>query len=296
LESIPGWWWVAPDTWTSRVELLREFVAEYKKIPKTTEKYKDFMLGDWCHCQRSAKNNPNGGKNITKDQITLLESVPGWWWVAPNAWTPRFELLREFVAEHGRLPLQKEAYKNANLGIWCNTQRSAKNNPNGGKNITKDQITLMESIPGWLWEALDAWTPRFELLREFVAEHGRLPLQKEAYKNANLGSWCNTQRSAKNNPNGGKNITKDQITLLESVPGWWWVAPDAWTPRFELLREFVAEHGRPPKRICKFKDVNLGDWCTDQRQAKNNPKSTKKISQDRITLLESVPYWQWSFK
>jgi len=273
LESIPGWYWEKPDEWMPKFEELKAFVEKYGRLPKQEEN----SLGMWCGTQRQAKKG-QGTNIMTEERIKLLESIPGWYWEKPDKWMPKFEELKAFVEKYGRLPKQEEN----SLGMWCSTQRRAKKGQGGL--MTEERIKLLESIPQWHWEKVDEWTPKFEELKGFVEKHKRLPMKKEN----TLGRWCQTQRQVKRGQSKGL-MTEERIKLLESIPGWHWEKPDEWTTKFNELKMFVKEYHKLPTG----KGNSLAYWCQDQRKAKKGQREGCLITEERIKLLEAMPYWFW---
>jgi superfamily II DNA or RNA helicase len=59
---------------------------------------------------------------------------------------------------------------------------------------------------------------------------------------------------------------------------------NAWQENYELLKQFVLEFKKFPKKSTK-----IGDWISNQRRAKKNDK----MSIERIEKLESIPGWLW---
>ncbi|KAJ3371228.1 hypothetical protein GGF31_003405 [Allomyces arbusculus] len=63
-----------------------------------------------------------------------------------------------------------------------------------------------------------------------------------------------------------------------------------WDCKCQLLREFMTVHGRAPSQIAKTKDEKvLGKWVSKHR----SDYPIGKLSQDRVTQLESIPGWTW---
>jgi len=316
LESIDCWSWSVDrircrgdkeENWKKLFELLREFVAENGLLTKFSEKYKGEPLGGWINTQRVTMKE---GK-LSEEKIKLLESIDCWSWGVDRIrsrgnkeenWTKLFELLREFVAENGRLTKFSEKYKEEPLGTWINIQRRTMKQ---GK-LSEEKIKLLESIDYWSWgvdnvrnrgNKEENWKKLFELLREFVAENGRLTKRTEVYKGEPLGEWIGTQRTKMKE---GK-LSEEKIKLLESIDCWSWGVDNVrnrgdkeenWKKLFELLREFVAENGRLTKISEKYKEEPLGHWISKQRRTMKQGK----LSEEKIRALESIEGWVWKVK
>ena len=142
----------------------------------------------------------------------------------------------------------------------------------------------MESVGFKFDNQIDSiWDDKFELLKEFISEHGRFPKRDEIYKDTKIGQWCYFQRQYYKN---GK-LCEDKINKLQSIEFKFNNQNDSiWDDKFELLKEFISEHGRFPKSRESYKDIRIGQWCSDQRQFYKNGK----LSEDRIKKLESIEF------
>ena len=279
LESVPGWVWSTPNaTWDARLAELEAFAANHGRFPKPLSASGEHPLAQWVIQQRFAMRN----ERLSTDRIARLESVPGWVWGRQNAaWDTRLAELEAFAADHSRLP--KHGMKSEEqLAQWMSRQRKAMRN----EKLSTDRITRLESIPGWVWSALNAaWDTRVAELEAFVVDHGRFPKNGRASEEQ-LAQWVNQQRRAMRN----EKLSVERIARLESIPGWVWSALNAaWDARFAELEAFVADHGRFPKNG-RASEEQLAQWVKLQRSAMRN----EKLSTDRVARLESVPGWVWS--
>ena len=77
---------------------------------------------------------------------------------------------------------------------------------------------------------------------------------------------------------------------MEEIPGWKWEKDlfQQWFNNYELLKK---ENALPKWGYITECGVKLCDWCNMQRQLKKK----KKLSQEKIKLLEEIPYWLWEF-
>ena len=226
LESVPGWWWddtpeIRNSVWFRKFDALKTFVAEHNRLPHQGESFRGIMLGQWCDTQRQVYKGTTPGRSpLSEDKKAALESVPGWRWAVDRgiAWRQKLDTLKLFVAEHGRLPTASESFGGVNIGQWCRSQRSAYKSK--GSSLTDEQKAALESVPGWWWDGTASWRQKLETLKEFVAEHSRLPTARESFGGINLGTWCVGQRQAYR----GKRVplTEEQKEALNEVPGWWW--------------------------------------------------------------------------
>lgn len=119
----------------------------------------------------------------------------------------------------------------------------------------------------------------------------RLAHQKGAPRTCDgipLGNWVARQRReyAKGT------LDRNWQRTLEQLPTWSWDPyGDEWKRRFDLLKQYVAEHGdaRVPAPYKTADGVPLGSWVRDQRD--NYRKGTLKA--DRARKLMKLPHWTW---
>ena len=88
------------------------------------------------------------------------------------------------------------------------------------------------------------------------------------------------------------NLTNERRKLLESLPGWDRNHPETvWNEKFSRVKKFVEKEGRFPSPCSTDSDEKkIGSWVQSQKRA----KKTGKITEQRISLLESVSGWAWS--
>ncbi|MFQ9065703.1 MAG: helicase associated domain-containing protein [Romboutsia timonensis] len=97
----------------------------------------------------------------------------------------KFNLLKEFKEEFGKLPTTVDEYKGVKLGAWCSNVRVLyKCNC-----LSEDLYNKLREI-GFMFDYnKEKWEYNFNLLKEFKEEFNRLPRQYEKYKNVDIGFW-----------------------------------------------------------------------------------------------------------
>jgi len=292
LESLPGWTWEPlSGIWESVYFELSKFAAEFghTDVPDNRSLSVERNLSHWVRRQRS--NYKQG--LLSKEQIDLLESLPGWTWAKhAESWEFYFSLLREFSEEYGhaRVPQSPKLYKGEGLASWVGAQRQSFKN----ERVSKERIERLESVKGWVWDPLaESWEKFFSLLQEFTEENGHalVPQGTAAtlYKGENLSRWVNKQRSRYNKGD----LERERVEKLESVLGWAWSPFDgSWEDAYKVLIEFSSEFGhvKVPRNPKNYKGVGLATWVQSQRTNYNKGK----LTQERISQLESTPGWSWN--
>jgi hypothetical protein len=129
------------------------------------------------------------------------------------------------------------------------------------------------------------WLENASLVREYIDEFGKLPAQRDNYKDVNIGTWLNSQKQNYKNNNLSQehidillDIDKDIFKSQEEIDN------ERWLENAELLREYVNENNELPKRTTIYKDVKIGSWLNVQKQNYKN----KKLSQERIDILLDI--------
>jgi len=118
---------------------------------------------------------------------------------------------------------------------------------------------------------------RVENLRDFKLKHGHLnPNKKE---DPSLYSFCNNMRNARNRGVGMK-VTETRIASLDAL-GFDWTIKEksvvSFEQRLEDLKAYKLKHGH--LNVKRDDDPSLYNFCTNIRDARNNPSGTKMKSQ-----------------
>jgi superfamily II DNA or RNA helicase len=240
LEAVPGWTWedeskrnvAAARPWPAWLEVLREYVAAKKGLPKRSTVWarpdgSEWKIGDWILNQRATRKK----NKLLEDRARQLEAVPGWIW-EDDTWSACLEMLRKYVAAAPGLPKQSTVWTRPDgsewkIGTWIRTQRTTRKK---GK-LPEDRVRQLEAVPGWIWEdeskknmaVRQPWPMWLEVLREYVAAEEGLPKFATVWTRPDgsewkIGNWISKQRQARKK---GK-LQEDRIRLLEAVPGWNW--------------------------------------------------------------------------
>jgi len=114
-------------TWEERKDLLFRFVEKYERVPKNIEKYENINIGQWFqnHKEKIISIECDVYKKLSENQI-VKEEINRY---LKNkeiklTWEEQKKLLFRFVEEYKKIPKSKETYKNVNIGMWLQTQKS----------------------------------------------------------------------------------------------------------------------------------------------------------------------------
>jgi superfamily II DNA or RNA helicase len=218
LAELPGWTWAAQDdSWDKGFASAKRFLEEHGHItPAQREKAHGYPVGHWIATQREAYTNGR----LAADRAERLQSLSGWRWNVLDAkWAEGLSALRQYTDRTGTaaVPLlwKEDGFA---LGRWVAKQRQ--NFRSGSLGLARTE--LLDSIPGWQWDPLDAeWEKAFAHLTAFAVRegHARVPT-KHSEHGFPLGAWAARQRQA----HKAGTMPTSRKTRLEAVPGWIWDA------------------------------------------------------------------------
>ncbi len=280
-------------------------------------------LGNWIRYQRQLYNSAKI-EELTPYKIKLLNEIEMIWSIPKKKeedWEEMYDLAQKYYKFHQKLniPINFKTIngyeydkKGKELGLWLKIQRrhyNAKDPNNYYANyynpLTKEKEERLNQI-AMIWNIHDyKWYNNYELARNYYLKNNNLNIPtnfktKDGInydKNGiNLYSWINRQKTVYKNKNQKdiRELTQNQIDLLNELNIRWENTPEKkWEEMYELAKVYYTYH-KNLDIIITFKTINgfeydekgkhLGTWIKNQR---SNYKQ-KKLSQDRINLLESI--------
>ncbi|MES2345355.1 MAG: helicase associated domain-containing protein [Chlamydiota bacterium] len=221
--------------------------------------------------------------------------MPGWSWrVFDDRNNQGFEALDSFVKREGHALVPTGHIENGfNLGRWVSQKRLAYQNPNSKNKLTKENIEKFESSPWWFWNGDEGrWEWGKHFLLKFIDREGHSRVKHSHIEDGfELGRWIGIWKSLYNK----KNLPQWKIDFFRALPQWSWdVKADRWYEGFNILKGYVQREGHasvPAKHVeGSFK---LGVWMRTQKYSYIKQSYGKKLSQEKINLLESLAEWSW---
>jgi superfamily II DNA or RNA helicase len=281
LESLPGWAWdVFAERWEVGFRALQTFIEQtgHANVAKAFKTDDGFLLGQWVGVQR------NRQKILSLERVQRLEQLRGWTWdPLSDQWETGFVELKNYVEANGHASVIVD-YKSTDgfaLGRWCAVQRRKRDD------LCPERKARLESLPGWVWSALDEkWERGFRALQIYIEEYGNAKcsteyISRDGYR---LGEWVSKQR------NSQMTMTSDRQMRLDTLPGWVWdFSTERWDQAFRYLEEYASGNGRanPPKAYLTIDGFKLGGWVSEQRKRKDH------LSDERKFRLEAIAGWTW---
>lgn len=126
----------------------------------------------------------------------------------------------------------------------------------------------------------EKWEQTFALLQEYYTEYGAFPNTDKIYQDVKLGKWCANQKLL---VKAGK-CSEERLTKLQGC-GLLETTRDAkWEQNYMLMKKFLAEYRRFPKREEVYEGVQLGIWYTEQKRKRN----MERYSAERLQKLEDI--------
>lgn len=276
------------DAWDKNFELLKEFFNQYNRFPKSREIYHGVNIGQWCRIQKYESKKTN----YPQERIDKLKSIG--FNLSPNTskeWNYYFDLTKSFKNEYGRLPYQREIYKNEKIGIWCDTnkRRALKEGyPEDRKEKLKG-IGVFDKNREMIQS--EQWEYKFYILNQFIEINGRVPKKFETYQDVNIGYWYDRQKKLAKTANYPDEHRKKfesigiQFRIMTKHEN---KKPTSYNVRWEnnynLLARFVKEFNRFPKSEEIYKNIRIGEWCYKQKYHSRKVDYPK----DRREKLEQI--------
>ena len=254
LDNLDFIWDPLTEKWEEGFNALKEFHKRegHCRILKSTE-IEGQKIGIWVNNLRARKNK------LTPSQINHLDSLGFNWDPRRDQWHEAFSALKYFIKKKGHCQVPQSFKINGlRLGAWVTRQRHFK------KVLSSDQIHMLDSL-GFNWTPRhDNWEEGFNALKEFHKCEGHCRvLARSVIKGFNLGQWISSQRTKR------RQLTKNQISKLDSLGFTWDPHAELWEASFSALKEFHKRKGhcRVPQSL-EVGGVKLGAWVSKQRQKK----------------------------
>jgi superfamily II DNA or RNA helicase len=292
LESTPGWSWEQEDLWEPN---RQNWITQSNKFGKNPNKHShdenEKRAARWQEGQRTSYRKNETW--MTQEKITILESTPGWTWMAEDAWE---KSRQNWIAQSNRLCKSPNKHSDdeneKKAGIWqCAQRKSYKQKE---KTLTNERIAILEATAGWTWMAEDPWE---KSRQHWISEKKKLgtspSASSENSSEKKAGVWQYLQRKAYKEKD--INLSPGRISILASTSGWTWEEEDEWEKRrLEWLDIYKKLRTFPSSKSENKDERNTAQWQNTQRQAYK--KKEKRMTSQRISILESTPGWSWQEK
>ena len=304
LEGIGMVWNASTDLWEQSYAAAARYYLEHKNL-EAPIKYitpDGFALGVWLSSQRSAYKNGD----LTPEQIERLEAI-GINWTNRNVrkWQENFEAAKRYAAQFGDLevPSNYITPDGILLGKWIARQRYAWQNPDhSSARVTPERKAQLDAI-GMIWDKYDPWQERYDLAKQYLAEHGDLevPLNYKTENGIWLGSWLYRQRQYRRtgDPRLAEHHRRELDELLKNEKphrqpavrrGKESLREKNWEHNFQEACRYAEEHGDLliPSNYVSSNGVRLGVWMSNLRAARKARPESFQVTPEHVARLDSI--------
>ncbi len=313
-------------SWEDYYELAKAYYEHHENldIPQSfrTNNGYDYdengtALGIWLSHQRQTFLGKEGQKQLTEKQISLLEEIGMVFGnVNLDKWMRNYRLAKAYYEHYENLDIP-QSFKTSNgydydekgtsLGKWLSHQRQTFLGKEERKQLTEDQINLLEEI-GMVFDNvnLDKWMRNYNLAKAYYTKYGDLNVPQK-FKTFNgidydengitLGRWLSHQRQTFFGKGTGKQFTEEQISLLKEIGMVFGnVNLDKWMSNYNLAKAYYTKHGNLNIPL-SFRTANgtdydengtaLGSWISTQRKIANGTVKGN-LSNEQIMVLTNI--------
>jgi Helicase associated domain len=274
-------------------ESFRKLENHYKKYGNSDVRHiEDKKLAVWCNTLRYAKRT--GNPRVTLERVEKLNSIE-FNWNPPfeekveMEWLNKYNELKEFKKEHGRLDVPDSIKKYKALRFWCIRQRAHRHYKK--RIYDADKIKMLDKI-GFCWEPRnEKFDSCFKRLEKYKKKNGHCNVSLSEDKE--LSVWCNMLRKGKRDKTGW--LSLERIKRLNSLD-FSWEPPlheMAWENQFAQLLVYKKLHGHcdVPENDNKF--YRLHRWCVTQRVEMR--KKPLQYPKERKKRLDTIGF-SWDIK
>lgn len=243
-------------------------------------------LGKWIASQRRRLRM----KRISQLEIQMLDRIGMVWNVKKQALEQWINAARSYYHNYGHLnvPVDYKTKYGQALGCWLSNQRS---NYKAGIINPEVENTLLQLDGSWNYND-SGWEYMFGQAKEYFEKNGHLLVPKYVHtpNGKCLQVWISLQRCKylKRHYSRG-NLSKDQISRLESIGIVWNPYDDRWMQMYLLAKKYFLEHSHLeiPAVYRTENGVKLGMWLTTQRTA-NRGNPNYHMTDWRHSMLDKI--------
>jgi hypothetical protein len=172
-----------------------------------------------------------------------------------EVWDEWFGLLEKFQAREKHCLVQRDHLEDGhNLGQWCNTQRTRR------QQLTEDRVRRLEEL-GFIWDPrVYQWEQGFSALKKYKEREGHCRVFKDHIEaDFPLGTWTHGLR------NKNRTLTPERHKRLSELGFIWDVNSHQWEEGFYYLTQFKHREGHCFVKNNHIEDgFNLGVWVSGQ--------------------------------
>lgn len=237
-----------------RVDCINSYVEKYGKMPRLNLKIKNMSdeekkAGQTVNNLRSLYNNR---KMDIDDYTYIIKSIPNWKWSekTKTELEDAVDIARCFYNQYMKLPpsTNKHGSKMYKIARFLNNYKTKKDN------LSKYEVKLLNTLPGWKWEVTDMKSPDYQRKRakeyvQFIKDTGKKPKCNKDNQRRRCKRNCHTKNSKTCKGKCRPNLT-DKEKYEDSLFSW--------------IKNFKTDYAAGKKDhlldIVKYLDNNVKKW------------------------------------
>ena len=298
---------IKEDYFNNLLTQLDNFLEEKQKPPSITSKnqeekklasFYNNSKRDYIDSKKGFRDNLDRIKNFSE----FLQKYKDILLTEEEKWDKNLEKCKIYFDKYKkRPPFSNNTNYEKELISWINHQTT--NYKNKVRSLSYDKIERRKKwnnfatiYKEYLLTSEEKWDIKLEDCINFIKKKGLPPSDhnKKDLHEKSLGYWIYDQKKKYRH----KNLNKEQIIKWENFNKDY-LEKDykyirlfkIWKIRYDLLIDYNVKHNGYPSQYSKdIKEEKMNKWIDTQRQ---NYKK-KKLSQDKIDLLEKIPGWYWT--
>lgn len=250
------------DSWEGLYERLKQFRQErgHLRVPENWPE--DIPLAAWVRQQHTIHSQ------LASGQVERLLKIGFNFGRRDTAWYKRFFDLRDFVAEHRRLPRG-----HMDLAPWLEYQRIRRIEGN----LSLYRIRWLDVL-GMRWERRHVFNERFAELEAFRAKHGHCMVpfwNVPEYRG--LGNYvANTLRRKKHT------LSPQEVHRLDELGFVWNPQDDRWNRRYLEFKRFQERFGHDRVPADKPEFQQLWKWIQFQKRRRDRMPASRREQLDAL--------------
>lgn len=282
--------------WEDGFEHAKAYFEEFGDlvVPARYKSSDGFALGNWIYNLRQRRVNGEQSGLLNEERMARLDAIGMVWDTVSLQWEKNYCQALEYYNAHGNLmvPADYKTPEGFALGSWIRALRQAKEGKFNRRTLTPEQIDRLNAI-GMYWGNCNdnLWMQGYKAAEQYFKSHGNLDVPSTYQTNDGLalGKWIARQRHAYMQPTeSSKHLDAERVNLLERI-GMIWHKEDPWQHRYELVREYLAEHGdlNIPAKYKTSDGIWLGRWLYEQKRAMQ-PDAKKPVPAEKREKLQQL--------
>lgn len=191
-------------TWEENMDILCEYIDQYKKIPMRGTLFKNHKFGCWLSDQKKKLYTQSDelyhklNRNITLENNLnnyLIKKKKNKNKIKYN-WDESLKMLLEYIQLKKCIPTIKDRYNNYSITTWLNHQLKYINNQSDEmyKKLNK-HILIKKYLDAYIKNKIErnkykiSQNDKMKLLIEYVNDREEIPSHEIKYKNQKIGYW-----------------------------------------------------------------------------------------------------------